>query len=71
MEVTIGSLDHPENTAPTQNFGVESRMPWIAELVPGHLPDKRTQDIAAATRDLTSRQHPDHDTPADWRPPPV
>jgi hypothetical protein len=71
MEVTIGSLDHPENAAPKQNFGVESRLPWIGDLVPGRLPAKRTQDIASATRDLRSQQHPDHDTPADWRAPTI
>ena len=71
MEVTIGSLDHPETARPERNFGVESRLPWIAELVPGRLPDKKTVDIASPERDLSSRQHPDHDTPADWRPPDV
>jgi hypothetical protein len=50
---------------------VESRLPFIAELVPGRLPDKQTSQTGAATRDVHSRQHPDHDTPADWQPPPV
>ena len=32
MEVTIGSLDHPELAPPKLNFGAESRLPWIALL---------------------------------------
>jgi hypothetical protein len=68
MEVTIGSLDHPERVPPRLNFGVESRLPWLADLAPGRLPGKQTSEIAA-TRDRRSRQHPDHDTPTNWRPP--
>lgn len=71
MEVTIGSLDHPELAAPKLNFGVESRLPFIADLVPGKLPDKQTSQSGAATRDVRSRQHPDHDTPVDWQPPAI
>ena len=69
MEVTIGSLDHPEHVPVTRNFGVESRLPSIADLAPGRLPDKTTAAIAVASRDLTSRQHPDFDTPPGWQPP--
>jgi hypothetical protein len=71
MEVTIGSLDHPELAPPKLNYGAESRLPWIADLVPGRLPDKRSTPAAGAARDLRSRQHPDHDTPPDWQPPPL
>lgn len=69
MEVTIGSLDHPERVPVIQNFGVERRLPSVADLAPGRLPDKTTEAIASATRDLRSRQHPDFDTAPDWRPP--
>jgi len=68
MEVTIGSLDHPEQAPPKLNYGVESRHTFIADLVPGVLPDKQTSQTGAATRDVRSRQHPDHDTPDDWQP---
>jgi hypothetical protein len=68
MEVTIGSLDHPERVPPTQNFGVESRLAWIETLVPGRLPDKETAQTGAGARDVRSRQHPDYDTPPDWQP---
>lgn len=66
MEVTIGSLDHPAGAPPSRAFGVESRVAWVADLVPGRLPETRSDELPA--RDRTSRQHPDHDTPADWKP---
>jgi hypothetical protein len=68
MEVTIGSLDHPEQVPPTQNFGIESRLAWIATLAPGHLPDKETAQTGAGARDVRSRQHPDYETPPGWQP---
>ena len=67
MEVTIGSLDDPAATPARANFGTESRLPWVADLIPGGLPDKTTGQIA--TRAIIDRQHPDHDTPPDWTPP--
>jgi hypothetical protein len=66
MEVTIGSLDHPERAPPQLNYGVEGRLPFIADLLPGRLPEKQTSELAP--RDRRSRQHPDHDTTPDWRP---
>jgi hypothetical protein len=68
MEVTIGSLDHPELVPPTQNFGVESRLAWTESLAPGRLPDKETAETGAGARDVRSRQHPDRDTPRGWHP---
>jgi hypothetical protein len=67
MEVTIGSLDDPVSVPPRRVFGVESRLAWVAELVPGRLPEMRSEELPA--RDRTSRQHPDHETGADWRAP--
>jgi hypothetical protein len=67
MEVTIGSLDDPAAVPPLRNFGTESRLAWIGDLVPGHLPDTTTEQLA--TRTIVGRQHPDHDTRADWQPP--
>jgi hypothetical protein len=60
IEVTTGSLDTPSLLPPTRNFGVEARLPWIDLLMPGRLPDTHTEEIA--TREVISRQHPDHDT---------
>jgi hypothetical protein len=67
MEVTIGSLDDPAAVPPRRNYGVESRLPWIAALAPGQVPDQTTD--ALPPRDRLSRQHPDHETPPDWQPP--
>lgn len=62
IEVTTGSLDDAAAAPPTMNFGSESRLPWIDRLLPGRLPDTPTSASSSATRDIVSRQHPDHDT---------
>jgi hypothetical protein len=62
IEVTTGSLDNPAVLPITKNFGVESRLPWIGLLAPGQVPDTLTAE--SATREVVSRQHPDHDTPS-------
>ena len=67
MEVTIGSLDDPAAVPPRKNFGTESRLAWVADLVPGRLPDMTTGQLPP--RDRATRQHPDHDTPLGWSPP--
>lgn len=70
IDVTLGSLDRPAAVAPGQHFGVESRLAWLDAL--GALPSETTElnmPPARAAR-LKSRQHPDHDTPPDWQPPP-
>jgi hypothetical protein len=40
--VTIGSLDDPEAARPVQQYGIESKLSWIAGL--GALPGKSTED---------------------------
>jgi hypothetical protein len=42
ISVTIGSLDHPGRVRPTEQVGIESRVPWLDEALA--LPGKRTQD---------------------------
>ena len=42
VSVTIGSLDDPEATCPTQQFGIESELSWTAGL--NALPTMRTED---------------------------
>jgi len=69
MEVTIGSLDDPAAVPARKNFGTESRLAWVADLVPGVLPDMTSDQLPARNR--TSRQHPDYDTPDGWNPPMV
>jgi hypothetical protein len=62
VSVTIGSLDRPAEVAPTQQLGVESALPWFADLAA--LPASGTEDWLK-TVGLTavgSRQHPDHET---------
>jgi hypothetical protein len=67
MEVTIGSLDNPAAVPALRNFGTESRLAWVADLVPGRMPDLTTDQLPPRT--IVGRQHPDHDTPAHWKPP--
>jgi hypothetical protein len=69
MEVTIGSLDRPQDAVPVELFGVESRMPWLVQAVTGGLPEQTTQEHASPDRPVVGYQHPDHDTPPDWAPP--
>ena len=66
INLTIGSLDEPENFAPKSQMGIESRVSWFGALT--NLPEEgltgADADWAAAiTR--SNRQHPDHDTD-DW-----
>lgn len=44
IEVTTGSLDHPESFPMTEHFGVESRLPWVR--LNQELPESRTGDNA-------------------------
>jgi hypothetical protein len=67
MEVTTGSLDRPQDAPPVENFGVESRLPWLAFAVNG-LPEHTTAENAKPERPVTGYQHPDHDTPPHWAP---
>ena len=62
LDIAVGSLDHPERVKPETQIGIESRMPWAAELA--GLPEKRTDDFMPAERlaRIVSFQHPDHDT---------
>ena len=59
ISVTTGSLDQPARARPTAQIGIESRVPWFAELA--GLPASTTADdpppggLAA----VGSRQHPD------------
>jgi hypothetical protein len=59
LHITIGSLDHPEQVKPANQYGVEGRMPWFDELA--SLPGTRTEDDIPAERlaMLKSHQHPD------------
>jgi hypothetical protein len=62
IEVTTGSLDEAAKAPPTKNFGIEARLPWLELLMPGRLLETSTAESSSATREVISRQHPDHDT---------
>jgi hypothetical protein len=61
IDVTIGSLDHPERVQPASQYGIEGRMPWF-DALPG-LPGTSTADDLPTDmqKALKSAQHPDHD----------
>jgi hypothetical protein len=69
IDVSIGSLDRPEQAKPVIQFRIESRLPWLGELADlpvredaGPEGDERLALIARS-----NRQHPDHDTES-WPP---
>jgi hypothetical protein len=69
IDVSLGSLDDPAAVTPTLVMGTESRLGWCAALL-SDAPAQATgegnppEDLAR----IRIHQHPDHDTPADWRP---
>jgi hypothetical protein len=66
---TLGSLDHPEKVKPEQQIGIESRLPWFADLcgLPGEKTTEEDKPETAAAIARSNHQHPDHDT-AEWPP---
>ena len=72
IAASLGSLDHPQQVKPIEQYGVEARMPWLAELfdLPGKVTEEDDARRAAHIR-ATNHQHPDHDThiwPPETRP---
>jgi hypothetical protein len=69
IELTTGSFDDPSRVAPTRATGNESRLPWIDALAA--LPAQTTEELYATRKKrlITSFQHPDRETSADWPPP--
>jgi hypothetical protein len=59
ISVSLGSLDDPARVVPDKQFGIESRLPFVAMLA--SLPGTRTEDDIPPEEmvRLTSRQHPD------------
>lgn len=62
ISVSLGSLDDPSRVKPGEQFGIESRIAWVDEIL--SLPGIRTEDDVPAERlqRYASRQQPDHDT---------
>ena len=71
IELLTGSFDAPERLAPTYEVGTESKLQWLSRLA--NLPGKTTSEKVGTetAASVQSYQHPDHDTDADWRPPPT
>jgi hypothetical protein len=65
ISVSLGSLDDPSRVVPAKQYGVESRLPFVATLT--NLPGTTTEDdVAAQGRSLPkSRQYPDRVTRSD------
>jgi hypothetical protein len=70
ISMALGSLDTPAAVRLSQVDGVESRLANLDPAVLAAL-QSRTTSEGSPPEDLsriTIYQHPDHDTPADWRP---
>ena len=61
-EVTLCSFDDPNAVAPILQYGVESRVRWLAEALAA--PATRIDEWLAGKKiaSVGGRQHPDHDT---------
>lgn len=65
VALAIGAFDDPASVAPTKQWGIEAKLPYVDGLAT--LSSERTQDDADAhdyLRTLQNYQHPDHDTDA-------
>ena len=67
IAVAIGAFDRPEDVAPTKQWGIEEKLPYVDEL--HELPGFPTEGDGKATflSDIVSYQHPDYDT-ENWPP---
>ena len=59
ISVTIGSVDQPAAVAPEIQYGVESKLAWLASILA--LPSRDIRSFLGSA-EVGSRQHPDHDT---------
>jgi hypothetical protein len=67
IAVAIGAFDQPEDIAPTKQWGIEEKLPYVDGLreLPGF--PTMSDDDATFLSDLVSYQHPDYDTET-WPP---
>lgn len=63
INLTIGSLDHPDNFPPHTQMGTQSRVFWFAKLATLEEADFQEDPAMKAA----NRQHPDHETQS-WPP---
>lgn len=63
VALAIGAFDQPEEVAPTVQYGIEAKMPYV-DAIPALRGATTEEDISEASylADLESFQHPDHDT---------
>lgn len=68
VALAIGAFDDPAEVAPTKQWGIEMKLPYVDHLhdLPAHTTDEDTTD-APYLESLVNYQHPDHDTD-DWTP---
>lgn len=68
VELALGAFDDPAALPPVIQMGLESRMPFFADLagLPTRTPAEQ-EKVAGFYASLVSHQHPDHDTDA-WPP---
>jgi hypothetical protein len=60
ITVTLGSLDEPGAVAPTIQYGVESKLPWVEAALA--LPAQKTGDwLKLDDAAVGNRQHPDRE----------
>lgn len=68
MALSITTFDEPEEIAPTVQWGIENKLPYVDGVasLPGH---ETLEDLEAGSflREVVSFQHPDHDTET-WPP---
>jgi len=62
ISISLGSLDHPWRVPPAKQYGIESRLPFVATLT--HLPATRTED-EVAPQDLARLKSRQYSNPAD------
>lgn len=60
ISVAVNSLDDPNATPPTRQFGIESKVSWLDTIhtLPGETSDAWLKEKTGL---LVSRQHPDKD----------
>jgi len=63
IALAIGAFDHPEELAPTLQWGLEGKLPYVDNLasLPGYTSES-DPEAAEFLRTMISYQHPDHDT---------
>ncbi|MGE0284565.1 MAG: GFA family protein [Rhizobiaceae bacterium] len=63
IALAIGAFDHPEEIAPTVQWGTEAKLPYVDDMprLPGY-DTLEDEEAGGYLHELKSFQHPDHDT---------